>query len=126
MRESGNYPPGAENDPNAPWNEKRMPEREFKVNISQGLSRIARIKTDDYQICDNSDEGIGYEIITEDTNWERAYDNDSYTPLELIDTFRSLLVKVQDMPDRPKGFCYKELIKACEGWIEDYYEVIED
>ena len=30
MTESGYYPPGAEHDPNAPWNQEELPEGRLK------------------------------------------------------------------------------------------------
>ena len=34
MIESGYYPPGAEFDPNAPYNEKELPEKEIELSLS--------------------------------------------------------------------------------------------
>ena len=39
MTESGYYPPGAEHDPNAPWNQEELPEREIEVTVSVTLSK---------------------------------------------------------------------------------------
>ena len=43
-----NYPPGAANDPNAPYNEVEVPEADFEVTCSQSLSRTATVTTTDY------------------------------------------------------------------------------
>ena len=34
-----NYPPGAANDPNAPYNQVDTPEKEFEITCCQVLSR---------------------------------------------------------------------------------------
>ena len=44
MTESGYYPPGAEHDPNAPWNQEELPEREIEVTVSVTLSKTVKIK----------------------------------------------------------------------------------
>lgn len=46
--ESGYYPPGAEFDPNAPYNERSLPEKEIEVTISVTLSKTVKIHVDDY------------------------------------------------------------------------------
>ena len=52
MTESGCYPPGAEHDPNAPWNQIDNPEREIEVTVSVTLSKTVKIKVSDYEITD--------------------------------------------------------------------------
>ena len=50
MTESGYYPPGAEHNPNAPWNQEELPEREIEVTVSVTLSKTVKIKVSDYTI----------------------------------------------------------------------------
>lgn len=50
--ESGYYPPGAEFEPNAPWKEKNLPEREIEVCVSVTLSKTVKINVTDYTIKD--------------------------------------------------------------------------
>ena len=48
-----NVPPGAEENPNAPWNEKT---KVIEVNISQCLSTIVNIEVpEDFEDYDNKD-----------------------------------------------------------------------
>ena len=56
MIESGYYPPGAEFDVNAPYNEKELPEKEIEVTVSIRLSKTVKIKVSDYTIYSNEDE----------------------------------------------------------------------
>ena len=131
MRESGYYPPGAEFDPRAPWNEQEVPERQFDVCISQTLSKSTRVTTDDYVPgVDPDEDGYGYHDYsdTSDTDWWEAYKNEHLTPLQLIEEFKDFLTK--HLPDPiidVKGFRrFKHLIDECEGWTEDETEVVED
>jgi hypothetical protein len=59
MTESGYYPPGAEHDPNAPWNQVDNPEREIEVTVSVTLSKTVKIKVSDYQITDSGKDEDG-------------------------------------------------------------------
>lgn len=143
------YPAGAEHDPNAPYNEVEVPEKEFEVLVSQTLSKSASIFTDNYipgasgVDYDSDDEGgcvaIGYQEPddTSDTDWKKEYhENDHYTPLELINKFKEYLEKewdvlkdaaeANDAETRWKKNNIKHLIEECEGWAEDETEIVED
>ena len=48
MIESGYYPPGAEHDPDAPYNQSEPEEIEVEVVINQTLSKSTKILTTDY------------------------------------------------------------------------------
>lgn len=61
--ESGNYPAGTEFDPNAPWNQEDLPEKEIEVTISMTLSKTVKIKVKDYSIISDMDEDGPYEDI---------------------------------------------------------------
>lgn len=126
MIESGYYPPGAEFDPRAPWNEQEVPKRQFDVCVSQTLSKNTKVLTDDYDL-EPTEEGCT-DITTSNTNWERVYEGEHLTPLQLIGEFKDFLTK--HLPDPiidVKGFRrFKHLIDECEGWTEDETEVVED
>ena len=47
--ESGYYPPGAEHDPNAPYNQVDQPEKEIEVLVSVTLSKTVKIRVSDYK-----------------------------------------------------------------------------
>lgn len=126
MIESGYYPPGAEFDPNAPWNEQEVPERTFDVCVSQTLSKNTKVLTNDYDL-EPTEEGCT-DITTSNTNWKRAYEREHLTPLQLIEEFKSLLTNHLPDPvvDLQRYKRFKRLIKECEGWEEDETEIIED
>lgn len=127
MKDSDYYPPGAYNDPNAPYNEIDVPERSFNVCISQTLSKSTDIITDDYNPEFDEEDGYTY-ANTEDTDWEEAYEKAHYTPLELIEKFKELLINHLPDPvvDINKYREWKHLISECEDWEEDEIVVMED
>ena len=130
MNTDGNYPPGAANDPNAPWNEKETPEKEFEVCITQTLSKTVKVTTNNY-IPDGGidDDGHYYfDADTSDTNWREVYKNSHYTPLELIEKFRDFLKStLQDPLGGTLKYAHRiMLIEECENWIEDETEIVEE
>lgn len=126
MYDNYNYPMGADNE-NAPWNQSDPPERDFDVTISQTLSRSVAIATSDYIPEVDEEDGRTYPN-TEYTDWKRAYQDASYTPLALIAKFKELMEIALKNDRVPKNLqhTYKHLIMECEGWEEDDYEVIEE
>ena len=136
-----NYPPGAEYDPNAPWNEPEVPEKEFDVTCCQTLSKTVTVYTDNYTPgaegvdYEPDDEG-GYTAIgwhddddTSDTNWAEEYHaNDYHTPLQLIELFKRYLEHILDdkVQVSTSASYIKHLIEECEDWSEDETEYVED
>ena len=128
-----NYPPGAEFDPNAPWNEVEVPEKDFDVTCSQSLSKTVTVCTNNYipgaSGCDYEPDGEGgYSTIgwhedddTSDTDWAQEYhENDYHTPAQLLELFKDILVRDLENGNPFKSEKYtKQLIEECEGWTED-------
>lgn len=118
MRESGYYPPGAELDPNAPYNEPVIPEQDFEVDVEYVLQKKAvKVTTDDYR-PEFDDETGHVGANTEDTDWENAYNNSHYTIPELLSELESYINK--DL-ERYKGSAtkerqLKEMLEDCQGW----------
>ena len=129
MRESGYYPPGAEFDPDAPWNEPVIPEKSFDVTISTTLSKATTVDTDQYiPYVDHDEDGCYAWEDTSDTNWEDVYNENHYTALGLINKFKEFLEKYLPDPivDRSRYMEFKHLIEECEDWEEDEIEVVKD
>ena len=84
MIESGYYPPGAEFDVNAPYNEKELPEKEIEVTVSITLSKTVKIKVSDYTIYSNEDENGNHfeDIDYSDCNLKEAVEKQVYLPQE--------------------------------------------
>lgn len=127
-RESGYYPPGAEFDPNAPWNQSEPEEREFDCLCSQTLSKTVEILSSDYteeveeEYDDEGRKCRDVAIGTENINWEEEYHaNDYHTPLQLLELFKKYLEDeingTQNMPHSKKHL--EGLVKECEDWTED-------
>lgn len=144
MSESGYYPPGAEFDPSAPYNQVDVPEKEFEVTCSQSLSKTVTVTTNNYipgasgVDYEPDDEGgccaVGWHDPddTSDTDWEEEYRNEHYTPLQLINLFRRYLSdELNAILNNPEGKPNKEkflrhLIEECSDWTEDETEVVEE
>ena len=150
MWESGYYPPGAEHDPNAPWNEVEVPEQDFEITCSQSLSRTATVTTNNYipgaSGVDYEPDGEGGYCAegwhddddTSDTNWADEYKENGYkTPLQLIQMLKEYLQKdlekweEEDKKDPHKWAAtqvrrFKGLIEECDCWTEDETEFVEN
>lgn len=137
-----NYPPGAANDPNAPYNEVEIPEKDFEVTCCQTLSRTALVTTNNYAPGASGvdyEDGIafGWQDLddTSNTNWDEEYSaNDYKTPLELIGMLQAYLERdlrelQKDMLPNDRSFkatqarMLKGLIEECECWTDDETEI---
>ena len=131
MYDNYNFPIGSDT-PSAPWNQKELPEKDFKVSVCQCLSKSTEVTTNDYihSYTKEWDDmgGIEEDITdTSDTDWNQAYKESHYTPLELINAFKSYLeLEVERMEGVKNTRHYKKLIEECKGWVEDDYEVVEE
>lgn len=99
MRESGYYPPGAEFDDSAPFNEKSNSPINLKVTVSVTLSKTVTIQVEDYtEEAEKDEEGFTYvNIDTSECNLKEA------------------VLKQVNLP--------QEVFK---DWIVDDFEVIEE
>ena len=123
MYNNYDYPWGADG-PNAPWNQVEIPEREFDATISSSLSKSTTIESKDYII--EEDPEYSY-IDTSDIAWTKEYQEQHYTPLELINEFKTFLEEQKEKEtDKSKIHKIEWLIKECSGWNEDELEVVED
>lgn len=120
MRESGYYPPGAEFDPNAPWNEREPKPINVKVWVNANLRREAAVGTTNY--TDESDEG-GYSIDLHDgfADLERYYNEQHHGILYLLNE----LVKYINGELAGGGVSgsrrqeLQAMLEDCQGWTED-------
>ena len=118
MTESGYYPPGAEHDTNAPWNQEELPEREIEVTVSVTLSKTVKIKVSDYTITDSGkdEDGEYFEDVDySDCDLKGAVEEQIYLPQEagqLIEDFAIGTVKA------------KNIVEDLSNWNVDEMEVI--
>jgi hypothetical protein len=122
MYNNYDYPWGADG-PNAPWNQVEIPEREFDATISSSLSKSTTIESKDYII--EEDPEYSY-IDTSDIAWTKEYQKQHYTPLGLINEFKTFLEEQKEKEtDKSKIHKIEYLIKECSDWNEDELEVVE-
>lgn len=125
MSEADYYPPGAYNDPDAPYNQPVTPERDFDVTVSQTLSRDVGVTTDNYRPEYDDEDGRTY-ANTEDTDWRKVYGQQHLTILELLEDYKVRLETLKITLDDEKEIKRIDyLLSECEGWVEDDFEVNE-
>ena len=110
----GNFPPGAANDPYAPYNQVDPPEKMFDVAVSCSLSKDAEIMSDDYD--EYGDNGAG-----ELNNPIEAYTDNEYTVEEILDFARQcaeLMLTKHDYSIKSK-YGLKRMLDSCKGWSVD-------
>ena len=119
MIESGYYPPGAEFDPNAPYNEKELPEKEIEVTVSITLSKTVKIKVSDYTIYSNEDDnGKCFEDIDySDCNLKEAVEKQVYLPQEAGQL-------ISDFAINPIIAKNTAIVEDLSNWNVDEMEVI--
>ena len=117
MTESGYYPLGAEHDPNAPWNQEELPEREIEVTVSVTLSKTVKIKVSDYTITDSGKD--------EDGNYFEDVDYSDYDLKGAVEEQITLPQKAWDYIV-PKSKREVNAIFDLKGWNVDDFEVIEE
>ena len=138
MKESGNYPQGAEYNPKAPWNQTNPESVKVEVTISQSLSRSTTIEVTDYTATKYDDieyeedgyinriEGIDYDFS--DSDLKGAYEEQEYTIPELLDYLKAyLIVDINECSkESGKRKALQHILNCCEGWIVDETEVVEN
>lgn len=99
---NGNYPPGAANDPFAPYNQPEYPEyQEHDVAASFTLDKSFTVTS-----TSDDEEDIKQDLI-------EAY----MTPLDLIIELKKRLQR--ELKSDPYNKRIKKLIKECNGWTCD-------
>ena len=120
----GNLPPLTSIEmSNAPFNEKPVPLRGFSAFVTEVLSKSATITTDEYTW--DKDE---CRPNTDDIPWNKEYKREHLSALDLIQSLANVLKENMPDPiiDLQKHRRYTYLLKECEGWESDEFEVTED
>ena len=127
MRESGYYPPGAEFDPMAPWNQIDVPEKDFDITCCQVLSKSVTVTTDNYNMYfDDEDRQNHFDFS--DADWQAAFNENGYhTPEQLLLLFKQFLKEnlSHGIVFKSPAFT-KQIIKECADWTVDETEFVED
>lgn len=117
MYNNYDYPCGTDG-PNAPWNQKELPEKEIEVTVYITLSKTVKIKVSDYTVYSiEADNGKCFDDIDySDCNLKEAVEKQVYLPQEagqLISNFATNPVSKNT-----------EIIKDLSNWNVDEMEVI--
>lgn len=94
-----------------------LPYKDFDVDVSVTLEKTCKVNTDDYLVeCDDFFEESW--INTNDTDWEKEYENNHYTITEMLDELRKYIEKEMCMvaPCSGRGRELKRLYNDCQGW----------
>lgn len=119
MYDNYNYPIGAD-APKAPWNQENNPKREIEVVVSITLSKVIKIKVDDYTIEDKGkDENGDY------------FENIDYSSCKLkekvIEQYPTpdiIMDKLAEYANNNPMWVYPNYVpEVFEGWNVDDFEV---
>lgn len=105
----GNYPPGAANSPDAPWNQEDPPEKVFTVTVSCSISKDIDVTSTEYDSYDKLD-----------CPWN-DYSASEYTPSEIIEFAKQCaeyMLSNRDFKIKSK-YGLKKMIDSCTGWSID-------
>ena len=122
---SSNYPPGAANDPRAPYNE--VPEPETEVTVRTVLCKETCVCAATHTCVEREiepDGTVSTVTYTEADDVKEAYRDQEYPPVEII--AKCLHVCRQLMKDghrRYAGVNIERLADSCAGWEEEELEV---
>lgn len=111
----GDYPPGAANDPLAPYNEVYLPEKLFDVTLSCSLSKDVSVFSDNYDPYGNNGAGELDDPL-------EAYKKHNHTVCELLDILKRLAEeKLKNNRNYSRGYINKwtHIIEECNGWTVD-------
>lgn len=106
-----NYPPGAANDPNAPYNEPSVEEREIEVTVCLIISKTVKVRVTDYEYFEGEVDEDGYN--------SPSYDYSNCNLKEAVEAQITLPHKAYK--HQLEG---TQLRKDLEGWTVDDMEVI--
>lgn len=121
LRESGYYPPGAEFDENAPYNQIDPPEVDFTIKVGITLEKECVITTDevynddgDWCLCDDADVEGAY---------KETYKSIPDMLAELVKHIDGELLGDISKERRRELELMKE---SAQGWTEEYFEFERD
>ena len=103
MTSNGNYPMGAQYDPNAPWNQEEPNDKEIEVTISLTISKTTKIVVPDIKDLDDS-------ILKEAVKDQVVLPHE----IEIIKAISG------------NSSLDKRVLKDLSDWIVDDFEVIEE
>lgn len=103
---NGNYPTGAQNDPNAPWNQPSIENIEVEVTVSLTISKTLKVRVPSIN---------GKVLPITDTELKEAVIHQRWLPHEIAN-IGDLILK--DSTEQ------KNIIEDLSNWVEDDFEVV--
>lgn len=126
MRESGYYPPGAEFDPNAPWNEPPEPDPiEVKADVCVSLVNTLTVDTTNYWIEQDCD---GYKEFHHEDSYQdvERYIRETYTSIpDLLAELVKYIDKELESPElkRSRKWELQKMKESAIGWKECDFDI---
>ncbi len=116
-----NYPPGAENDPDAPYNEPQR--EEVEVLVKQTLTKEDVIYMPpayshvEYEYDPVEGRNVGTTITEYGDDLEEHYENQHLTPMEIIQKCKKIVQELRKNGERwYANVNLSELENECEDW----------
>lgn len=124
--ESGYYPPGAENDPNAPYNQPSDPDPvAIEVTVSVTLSKVVTVEVDDYGVeVDDYDRVVDYDFS--DCDLYKAVEEQITLPQNLAEYTERMFKEDLDLKAAKMPRFLKDAIEDGKGWCVDDFEVVRE
>jgi hypothetical protein len=107
--ESGYYPPGAEFDSTAPYNEEPQDEEEIEVTISLSISKNFKLSSKNHE-----------------NDLHNLVDNQVTLPIDLADCVNSIFKYDLDLKAAGMPLYLKMVLEDCSDWNVDDFEIIRE
>lgn len=130
MRESGYYPPGAEFDPDAPYNQVDQDFVDVDCNVCCTVTKNTTLNTDAYtaeewEDFETGDDGETYHTggisyTFDDDDLTSVYLKTEYSIPQLLNILSEYVKAEIDHTEYKVGKEAKDILSACKGW-----EVVE-
>lgn len=128
MRDRDYFPAGAYNDPNAPYNQCDVPDRDFEVNVSVTIHKdFVPVTTNDYNPEMDEEDGRCY-ANTEDTDWDKAYTTQHNSIVDMLAKLKQYVEKdIEEYKKQGKRVpsVLTDLLEDCSDWTDEEIDVSE-
>lgn len=125
-----NIPMGSEYDKNAIWEQVENQAVERDCEVMETITRKVTLSTTDYVTEEDWDEEFGMHKFsdTSETDWEREYESQEYTVIELIAKLKEYVSEDIKNPtsNTGKNSELQRLLAACDGWEQIEINVEEE
>ena len=113
MNRNSNYPPGAEHDPNAPYNEREPELKKVKLDVYLTIHKVVEVETDKY-----------YAFAGEINDGEYLPPSIEFDEQEIKNDFIEQTILPHELADYVKqDNVYKRVLRDTSGWELDEAEI---